>query len=29
MIDREIRNGFRRRKSKIYSHAPASIFLEA
>jgi hypothetical protein len=29
MVDREIRNGFRRCKSKIYSHAPASIFPEA
>jgi hypothetical protein len=29
MVDRETRNGFGRRKSKIHSHAPASIFLEA
>lgn len=28
MVDRETRNGFRRRKSNIYRHAPASIFFE-
>jgi hypothetical protein len=29
MVDRKIRDGFRRCKSKVDSHAPASIFLEA
>ncbi len=29
MVDRQVRNGFRRCEPKIYSHAPASIFLKA
>jgi hypothetical protein len=29
MVDREIRDGFGRCEANIYSHAPASIFLEA